>query len=401
MLMFVEEEGWIGDRWSRHSGLLWALENLAWHPDYLSRVSLILATLARLDPGGQLANRPLSSLRDLFLPWLVQTAADTERRREALDLVLDREPGTAWKLLIAIGPAYLDSASYLHQPSALWRDALLFSVRRATREEYLEAINRNTRQLLQLVGTDVARWLDLTKLFPRLSPEHREEFLSTLCARAEAGALQGGDPELLRSALRDVLDTHRSFGGKCEWALPRAETDRLEAIYSLVAPDDPVDRNRYLFETYWPNLTQGHERQDHRGHVQAIEQARDKALREMLASNGVDGIVRLAKQAGIPSLVGNAAESLGLDAESEQLLLDRALETTESWGGGFARGFLVQRTYRKGWTDAEHLLVRARAEGWDGDCLLRLLFALPEVGPALGRDRCARRPCPPAVLVRG
>ena len=333
--------------------------------------------MARLDPGGQLANRPLRSLCGLFLPWLIQTLADTERRREALDLLVDREPGTAWKLLIAIGPAYHDSASHLHKPSALWRDELLFAVRRATRDEYLEAVDRSTRQLLQLVGTDVARWVDLAGLFPRLSPEHWDEFLSTLWAHAEARALEG-DPENLRSTLRDVLDTHRSFEGEVDWALPKAETDRLEAIYSLLAPHDPVDRSRYLFETHRPNLPQGHERRDYTGRVQAIEQARDGALHEVLASDGVDGIVRLATETEMPLLVGQATEPLGLNAEAERLLLDRALDTADAWGASFARGFLLQRTYRKGWAHAESLLVRAREEGWDQDRLLRLLFALPE-----------------------
>ena len=127
MMMFREEQGWLDDHWSRHSVLLWALEGLAWHPDYLSRVALILASLARLDPGGRLANRPLRSLRHLFLPWLIQTDADTERRRQALDLLVGLEPETAWKLLLQIGPAYNDSATYLHKPSALWRDELSFA----------------------------------------------------------------------------------------------------------------------------------------------------------------------------------------------------------------------------------------------------------------------------------
>jgi hypothetical protein len=224
MMMFEEEEGWISDHNSRHPGLLWALEGLAWHPDYLSRVSLILANLARLDPGGRLANRPLRSLRGIFLPWLVQTGADTERRREALDLLVDREPETAWKLLIATGPARLDSAGHLHKPSALWRDELSFSVGRAAHHEYFEAVNRNTQRLLQLVGTDVARWVDLTELFPRLSSDHRNEFLAKLRVHAEANTLYG-DPEGLRNVLRTVLNRHRTFVDKADWALPREEAD--------------------------------------------------------------------------------------------------------------------------------------------------------------------------------
>lgn len=44
------------------TGLLWALEGLAWSPDYLPRASLILADLAAIDPGGNWGNRPKNSL---------------------------------------------------------------------------------------------------------------------------------------------------------------------------------------------------------------------------------------------------------------------------------------------------------------------------------------------------
>lgn len=51
-----------------HTGLLWALEVLAWEPQFLGRASLTLARLAARDPGGRMSNRPGSSLHDIFLP---------------------------------------------------------------------------------------------------------------------------------------------------------------------------------------------------------------------------------------------------------------------------------------------------------------------------------------------
>jgi hypothetical protein len=48
-----------------HTGLLWALEALAWSPEHLAYASRLLATLDRLDPGGRLMNRPRNSLRSI------------------------------------------------------------------------------------------------------------------------------------------------------------------------------------------------------------------------------------------------------------------------------------------------------------------------------------------------
>ena len=46
------------------TGLLWALETLAWDAEYLTRVVVILGELAARDPGGNWANRPANSLSD-------------------------------------------------------------------------------------------------------------------------------------------------------------------------------------------------------------------------------------------------------------------------------------------------------------------------------------------------
>ena len=54
-----------------HTGLLWALEALAWSKEYLPGAAITLARLARLDTDreSRWANRPRSSLREVFLPW--------------------------------------------------------------------------------------------------------------------------------------------------------------------------------------------------------------------------------------------------------------------------------------------------------------------------------------------
>src|SRR5262249_43691109 len=82
-----------------HSDLLWALEELAWSAEYLTRVAVVLAKLAARDPGGTYANRPGNSLRELFLLWLWHTNAPLECRLRALSTVVETEPEVGWTLL--------------------------------------------------------------------------------------------------------------------------------------------------------------------------------------------------------------------------------------------------------------------------------------------------------------
>lgn len=63
------------------TGLLWALEGLAWDERYLVRVCVVLGELADHDPGGKWANRPANSLSTILLPWFPQTIASIEKRK--------------------------------------------------------------------------------------------------------------------------------------------------------------------------------------------------------------------------------------------------------------------------------------------------------------------------------
>ena len=71
MVLFKEDEGPLFGH-AYHSNLLWALETLAWSPEYLSRAAEILARLALLDPEGRYANRPKNSLRSSLPPMATQ-----------------------------------------------------------------------------------------------------------------------------------------------------------------------------------------------------------------------------------------------------------------------------------------------------------------------------------------
>ena len=82
--LFVEERSMITPR-THLPGMLWALERLAWAPDYLSEVAVILTRLAALDPGIRSGNNPTASLVEILLPWHPQTSADDDRQLAALD----------------------------------------------------------------------------------------------------------------------------------------------------------------------------------------------------------------------------------------------------------------------------------------------------------------------------
>jgi hypothetical protein len=85
----------------------------------LSEVARCLAALARLDPpNARYGNRPASSLREILLLWLPQTAATLRQRLRIIDGLRQREPEAAWQLMIGLIPGE-DTA--IPSPPPRWR----------------------------------------------------------------------------------------------------------------------------------------------------------------------------------------------------------------------------------------------------------------------------------------
>jgi hypothetical protein len=101
---------------SPHTGLLWALETLAWSEEHLGLTADLLARLAEIDPGGRLSNRPAKSLADIFRPWLPQTSASAASRTAVLKTLRERHAAIAWTLLINLLPEPHAIGGYTHTP---------------------------------------------------------------------------------------------------------------------------------------------------------------------------------------------------------------------------------------------------------------------------------------------
>ena len=116
-----------------HTGLLWALETLAWSRDHVGRVVPLLAQLDGLDPASELrpkenrsdrvANRPLASLKGIFRSWLPQTSATLDERLQVLDRLRESQGEVAWVVMVSMLPKLGGVAVPHRQPSVQsWPD---------------------------------------------------------------------------------------------------------------------------------------------------------------------------------------------------------------------------------------------------------------------------------------
>lgn len=376
---------------SPHTGLLWALEVLAWNPDHLGYASRMLAKLASLDPGGRLMNRPQRSLQEIFLCWHPQTKASLEKRLRILDAIKRREPKVYWRLLRGILPELHGTA--LSTASPRWRDWAPDEPPKITYSEIWAAVSEVVERLLEDVGTDGERWRDLIEKIGDLPKEQQDAIVEKLL-RVDIRSFAPEDRLAVRDALRSKISRHREFPD-AHWAMPGEQVDRLQQAYERFEPNDPVSRHAWLFSTR-PDLLEpsGREWLVRRGNLEA---ARLAAAREVRARGGLDLLLDLAAAAEQPGELGAAlGMSDLLTDEEEDRLLSEGLGSSDSSRSELARRFVFTRARTRGWRWADEKLSGAAASTWSAEQRAGFFEGLPFASHAWDRldatgDEEARR----------
>ena len=358
---------------ARHTNLLWALETLAWDASLLSDVARCLAVLARLDPpNARYGNRPASSLREIFLLWLPQTAATLRQRLRIIDGLRQREPEAAWQLMIGLIPGE-DTAT--PSPPPRWRDFPTENPEPLTYGLIARGANEILNRLLADAGTDAPRWGQMIELLPRLEPDRRKEIMT----RLSEAAREINDPEkreTLQRALRHILSLHRGIAD-ADWALPEDDLDHLHAIYDTLQPANPVQRCLWLFENAYIELPDA-QHGDHKQRAEAVQEARKTAVEKIVEEQGADGLRRLADSCGIPQYAGLAAAQSEIDPGVAAALMAEGFCSESKARQEFASGVLIGRLRASGAAPALALLVEARAAGWAPHVVARIFLCMDQ-----------------------
>jgi hypothetical protein len=201
-LMRPAGSGFFGDGCPR-TGLLWALEGLAWNPTTMPRVARILAQLSQIEINDNWVNRPINSLEAIFRSWMPQTAASHETRVKVMKQLAERTPKVAWKVCVEQLSAGQRTGSYSHKPK--WRnDGHGYGEPLHT----WEPVAAFARDMLDMAlnwkhGYTPEMICDLVNCVPGFSPEHRDkawQIVATWAATApdaEKAVARGTDTQEL------------------------------------------------------------------------------------------------------------------------------------------------------------------------------------------------------------
>lgn len=360
-----------------HTGILWALEALAWNPDLVGQVALSLAVLARQDPGAtsNQGNRPFNSLKDIFLCWYPQTSAPFDQRLSIIDTLRAREPEIAWRLLPTLIVQPHSVASKSSTPK--WRDWAPEGEPSVFRSELYQSASEAVSRLLADVGTSGERWKTFLNEYSDVSPEDRERIVNRLTV-IDLADFHDDDVLIIRNTIDDMVARHREFPD-ADWSLPAEEVDRLAVVAERFIVSDPVARNLWLFGSY-PHLPDVVRKDNYEEHETELGRRRVVALEEVTASGGVESIRALIEKSESPGIVGQILGKNDLLSEEEMnALLSQCLDWQNSKLQSYGYAYIVSRFDRYGWSWADTKLGDESILGRDSIKRAAFYLALPHL----------------------
>lgn len=353
---------------SPHTGVLWALEVAAWDPKLLGRSASILAGLAEVDPGGQLSNRPINSLRQILLPWHPETNAGMRQRIAVVDHILSAHPSVGWKLLVLLLPRGHDVGG--QSPKPKYKEADASAQERLTRgvliETYRELIPR------ALARADSAdKWAEILAISHAFPQEMQSETISAL--EKWSSGISEAEKQAAWNVVHDVVQHHSAFSD-AEWSMSAELRGRLAAIASTLMPADSVLTAKWLFKEKLPEI------EGIRAHNswERVESARRDSIANIFVTSGLDGVLRLAETVEAPRYVGNSfgevapEPRLALEAVKRALAGPHHLLPFAEWASAAAL-----RRFGDEWKRA--LRAAFESEGWSTEQLISVVVAWPHV----------------------
>ena len=220
----------------RHTGLLWALERLAWNPENLPRVANILAELHSAELPSNLGNTPIATLRSIFRSWIPQTAATVEQRIKALEYLAKNYPEVGWTL--CIGQITLGSDYAVPNVRPRWRSDASgagYPVMEPERDDFRQ---NAVRMALEWADHDENTLGDLVDRMEGLTEEEQDTLLDLI-----EDWTGNSDSDVAKSNLWNRLRLKRRGSVSDE--------GRLQAAIERLTPTDPVMQHEWMFSWEW------------------------------------------------------------------------------------------------------------------------------------------------------
>ncbi len=358
-----------------HCGLLWALEVIAWDAGYFERAVLCLAKLAEIDPGGKLSNRPINSLRAIFISWAPCTSVRTKRRLAVLQSTVMAVPSIAWALLTSLLPSSGDTSSPTEKPK--FREYEQDHSETLTYGLVWESEAKIIALAIDEANSIPERWITLINA---LQSFQQDPFNTAVERLGEVlSAADADDRTQIWKALNLQVKHHQQYSN-ADWAMPKERIERLVSLINQYAPESLVENHTWLFDDWTPPVDGMNDEET--DIVQLVENARLQAMKAVYEALGVQGVLQLAGRAKIPHFVIHSALCLELSYD-ERLALFAGLLVSAVQELELAAGIVIAdgiARFEEKWE--QQVRSTLLGSGLDADRIARVIERIPENRPA-------------------
>ncbi len=280
------------------TGLLWALEVLAWKPEQLPRVARLLVRLSEPKIDDNWVNKPESSLKSMFRSWMPQTAANVEQRKTALEAIARRYPEVGWRLCIDQFDPHGAIGNYNSRPR--WRKDASGAGQPVSGNERYQFARKALDIALDWPRHDQNTLGDLIERL-QVIPDDRENVWQRVRTWV-ASAPSDEQKAELRERIRRYAFTRRGRN------LSGETRNHARELYDLLAPHDPIVRYKWLFARQWVEESFDEIETadfDFKKREERVAKQRASAIAEIWKATGYDGILQLCES-------GEGASAIGL-----------------------------------------------------------------------------------------
>lgn len=362
-LLTPADSGMFGSGCPR-TGVLWALETLAWRADLLVRVVDVLGELSMQRIDDNWVNKPENSLASVLRSWLPQTAASIECRIAALDRLARKFPEVGWRICIAQFERH-QTGSFSHRPN--WRNDASGAGRGVPHRERVQFVRKAVDITLSWPHHTEQTLGDLVEHLQSL-PEDLQTRVWQLVEEWAARQDDDAKKATLRERIRRYAFTRRSK----KRGVSAENAAHARAAHQKLESSDPVIRHQWLFNQQWVEESiedYDAANYDHSAREERMRRNRTAGIVEIWAAGDVAAIDRLLHGSGASQVIGAIFPEAVTDPDAiarfaEHLVRsakgEREAKYMNALGGLLSRhqdatGFLRTRVHEE-WGDEEVLM---------------------------------------------
>lgn len=272
--------------WNFSSEILFSLERLAWHEDYLVQTIVCLGALEALEyEETNWMNTPLNSMISILNPYWTQTMAPYEKFQNAIQAVGVDHPDVCWNLCCSmltrhcvVGMANNPYPKYILK-SGEYRTVLSGEERDSLWRFY-------ANQVLTTVGTSPARFQKIIKNLSALPSDN----LMLFYARVRSASADWSDDEKgdIWSKLTDWKYRFISHNDNQEPSTP--EFQELCDVIEVIRPESILARYKRLFRSHYSEYS------DDLNRWKKKEQQKQSAVIEIYQKYGIHALIEFSEE---------------------------------------------------------------------------------------------------------